>query len=98
MPIAIVRLFFLKPPGVRQQYLQQIAGPSRTINWTTEPLPDQARQVSGVIDVCVSNQHRIYCARIEGRLLPVSFPQFLESLEHSAIDEDAGVARINEVF
>jgi hypothetical protein len=46
----------------------------------------------------VSNENGIQRTRIEWRLLPVAFAQFLQPLKHSAIDQDACFVCDNEVL
>src|SRR6185436_8275359 len=83
MAIAIVSIFFLQTASVRQQDLQQVGSATRAVNWSTKALSDQARQVAGVIDVRVRDQHGVERVRIERRILPVALAQFLQALKHS---------------
>src|ERR1051326_1999762 len=84
--------------GVRQEYFQQIRGAARAVNWTMKTLPDDARQITRVIDVGMSNKNRIERARIEWRILPVAFAQFLETLKHTAVNQHPRSVCLDQVL
>src|SRR5215211_349112 len=96
--VAIVGLFLLETPRIGQEYLQKVCGAARAVNWTMKTMSHQARQITGVVDVCVSDQNSIQRTCIEGRLLPVSFAQFLQTLEESAINEDVRLLSVDQVL
>ena len=58
--VAIVGFFLLQASRVWQQYAQKFGGATGAIDWTMKALLDQARQITGVIDVGVSEQHGVY--------------------------------------
>ena len=48
---------------------------------------DEPRQITGVIDMRVSDDHRIDRSSIERRLLPVPVAQIMTALKQAAIDQ-----------
>ncbi len=63
-----------------------------------ETLSDESRQISSVVYVGVSNQNSVERARIERRILPISFAQFLQALEHSAVDENSPPISFHQIL
>jgi hypothetical protein len=59
LPACVLGLFLLQSSTVRQQHCTQGPGRGRAVDATTEPRPDQTRQVAGMIQVRVSEDHRI---------------------------------------
>ena len=51
-----------------------------------------------VVDVRVCDQNGIERTGIEGRVLPVTFAQFLQALEQTAVDEHSRLAGFNQIF
>jgi hypothetical protein len=70
--IVIVRLLFLQPAGVRQQDLHQIGGPPGRVHGAVEAVAAQPRQVAGVVDVGVGEDHVLDRARVDGQRIPVA--------------------------
>ena len=60
------RFFFLEMGRVRQHDLQQVRGAACAIDGAREAVPDQSRQIPGVIDVRVAQHDRAERARIGG--------------------------------
>jgi len=58
--IAIVGFFFLQTSRIRKQYAEEFSGAARAIDWATETLLHEAREVAGVINMRVRQQHCIY--------------------------------------
>src|SRR2546423_12382064 len=94
--IAIVGLFFLQTSGIRQEDLQQIRSAARTVNWSSKTVLDQARQITRMIDVCVSDENRVQRTGIERRLLPISFPEFFQNLKEPAIHKHSRLFSIEQ--
>jgi hypothetical protein len=59
-------------------------------------LSDEARQIARVVDMRMGNQHCVQSSRIEGRLLPVSFAEFTNPLVEAAVEQDAGLAVLDD--
>ena len=58
--ICVFGVFFLKPPRVGQQYLQQIGRCRGCINPADESIANKPGEVARVVDVSVSQQHPRY--------------------------------------
>ena|SRR5436190_10876577 len=98
MTISIVRVFFLKPTGIRQKNLEQIGRAACAVDWTSEALRDQARKISGMVNVRMRNENRIKRSGIERWCLPIALAEFFQSLEHAAINEHPRTVGFNQVF
>jgi hypothetical protein len=61
-------------------------------------LPHETRQITRVIDVRVSNENRVERARIEWRILPVAFAEFLQSLKEPAVNQHACFIGLDQVL
>ena len=59
---------------------------------------DEARQIAGVIYVCVSDDYRIDRRGVEWWFLPIPIAQVVATLKQSAIDEHPGVLSFNQVL
>jgi hypothetical protein len=51
-----------------------------------------------VVNVSVCNEDRVQRAWLERRFLPVSFSQFLKTLENSAVNEHARVLGLDKIL
>jgi len=80
-------VFFLEVAGIRQQNAAKVNGRGRRIDRPGEALPDEARNVSAVIQVSVRKNDCVDLARRYRTVLPVALAPFLLSLEESAIDQ-----------
>ena len=98
VPIAIVGFLFLQTRCIGQKNLEQISAAARTINWSAKTVLDEPRQIAGVIDVRVRDDHGIHRRRIERRFLPVTLTQFAQALKQSAIDQDLRAIRLNQIL
>jgi hypothetical protein len=93
--ILVVGILFLQTTCVWQKYLQEIRCSARAIDWPMKSLPNQTRQVASVIDVRVRNENCVQRTGIEWRVLPVALAKFLESLEHSAVNQHLGLVGLD---
>ena len=84
--IGVACFFFLQIRRVGQHYAQQIASAGSGVYRTTKALVDNPRQVTGMIDVRVGQDHRAQLRQIDGQRRPVSLAQLFQSLEQAAID------------
>jgi hypothetical protein len=96
--IAIVGFFFLKASGVRQEYAQKFRGAARAIDWTTETLVDEAREITGVIDVRVSQEHCIDRCRRKGGVGPIPIAQDSWTLEETTVDQHSLLLVLNQIL
>src|SRR5882672_4210468 len=89
VPIAIISFFFLEAGRIRKQYAQKFRSAARTIDRTSEPLTDETRQIAGVIDVRVGEQHCIDRAGRKWSFRPIPVSQRSETLKETTIDQHA---------
>ena len=61
-------------------------------------MTDEPRQISGVIDVRVGDDYRVNPGRIERRLCPIAFTQFMSALKQTAIDQHPRAICFEQVF
>ena len=57
---------------------------------------DHQRQVAGVVEVGVGQHDQVQFGRIDRRRIPVAQPQFLQSLEQAAVDQQAETVVLDE--
>jgi hypothetical protein len=88
MLVSKTRFLFLQVCRIRQQHPQEIDSRRRSVHNASESLIYKTRQVTGMVDVGVRENHGVDGTRIDGRFLPVSLPKFLQSLEQSTVDQN----------
>src|SRR5687767_14131653 len=98
VPIAIVGFFFLQTRRVRQKNSREIGSPARAIHWSAKTMTHQTRQVTGVLDMRVRQQHRVKRSSIERRLLPITLSQLTPALKQPGINQHARAIRFDQVF
>jgi hypothetical protein len=98
MLVPISRFLFLEVSGIGQQNAGQIYCSGRRIDGTAEPLSDESRQVTGVVDVRVSQNYGIDRAWIHGRLRPVAETEFLSALKQATVDKDPQTLGLQKEF
>ena len=81
------RVLFLQVRAVREEQGGEVAGALGAQDAPDQALPDEPRQVSGVIDVRMRQHDRVQPAC--GPLRPVPVAQLAPSLEQPGIDQDA---------
>jgi hypothetical protein len=94
--VQVLGILFLQVRRVVQQNFRQVARRGRAVDGTLEPVAHQLRQETAMIDVCVGQHHPLQRRWLEGERRPIPEPQFLQSLEHAAIDEQAIVADLEQ--
>src|ERR1700733_3491926 len=82
-------VFFLEMSRIWQHDRAQIDGWLRGINRPAKALLHETWNPSTMIEVRVSQNDRINCARRNRRVLPVAFAPFFLSLKESAVDKNA---------
>src|SRR6185503_17646067 len=95
--IAIVGFFFLQARGVGQKDLQQVSSAARAKYRPAKTMADEARQIAGVVDVRVGNDHRVDSGCVERRLLPVAIAQIASTLKEPTIDQDARATGFDQI-
>ena len=63
-----------------------------------EPVGDEARQITAMVEVGVGENDRMDLARRDRQRLPVAFAQFLEPLEEPAVDQNTHARGVEEVL
>ena len=84
--------------GIRQQDRTQIKRRLGTVNPSLEPVLDQQRHVTAVIDMGVGKYNRINGIGGYRQRRPVSQAQFLQSLKEPAINQGFAVALFKQIF
>ena len=99
VPVAVrpLGVLLLQVRSVRQHDAQQVRRARRAVDGPAEPLPDEERQVPRVVDVRVTQHHRVEACGIGEPRLPVAQPQRFQPLEQAAVEQDAAVAGDDEV-
>ena len=96
-PLVVVRrLLFLEMAGVGQQDPREIAGPVRRGHPSGEAVLDEPRQVSGVIDVGVSQADGVDPREVDRKRIPVPEAEGLQSLVESAVDQESAPVGLDE--
>ena len=83
--VAPFGLGFLDVRGVHQHYLHQIAGRGGRVDLPAETVFIKQRQLAGVVDVRVSQQHAFDLRGTDGQL---RVDEGVRALLHSAVDKD----------
>ena len=83
------RLFFLNVSAVGQDKPAKVCCRLGAVDPAAEPRPDQRRQVSRMVEMCMCEQHSVDRVRTHGKRFAVAFSQVLEPLEQAAIHENA---------
>ena len=73
---------------VGEHDLQQFLRGGGAEDFPPVPLPEEAGERPGMIDVGVREKNRVYFRGVHRKIGPVSPSQFFLSLEESAVDED----------
>ena len=94
--VGVARVLFLQVARVGQEQAQQVAGGLGRVHGALEALASQPRQVAGVVDVGVGEHHRVQGRGLDRQGGPVALAQGLEALEQAAVDQDAGVAGLDQ--
>ena len=97
-PVRFARILFLKARRVGQHQLAQVGRARRAEDAAVIPVGHEPRQVAGVIEMRVRQNGRREIRGIERQRLPVAQPQFLETLEQAAIDQDFLAAGLEQVL
>ncbi len=92
-----LRFHFLDMGTIKKQYLQQIPGGRRCINCALESLLNHPGKKTGMVDVCMGNQEKIYAVRLVNAHIPVSLFYFGVSLVHPAVHGKSMTVRFQNV-
>src|SRR5581483_7659922 len=82
------RVFFLQMAGIRKQNSAQVYGGRSRVDPSPKTLLNQARNPSAVVEVRMSEDHRVNISGRNRRWLPVSFSPLFRPLEQAAVDQD----------
>ena len=96
--VRLARILLLDLCRIRQHQRAQIFRPGCAEHAPPKASGHQTGQISAVIEVSVSQDHRVNGGRRDWKWLPVALTQLFESLEKPAIDEESMVAEIEQVF
>ena len=92
------RVFLLQVRGVQEDQLGEFRRRLRAVDRRLQAVAHQAREPAAVVEVGVGQQDGVEGRHVEGRPRPVALTQFLESLEHTAVDEQLLAAGVEEVL
>ncbi len=98
LAVGALRVFFLDPRGVSQHDARQVGGRGRAEDPAAKTLPDQPRQVAGVIEVGMRQHDGRDLRRAQGQRLPVALAEILQSLKQPTVDEQPAAADLEQVF
>lgn len=88
MPVCKVRIALQQMSAVPQENLAKRCSRRGAINRPIEAVPHQPGQVSRMVEMGVRDDNGVDGARRDGKVRPVSFPEFAFTLEQSTIDKD----------
>ena len=89
---------FLQTRGIRQHHAEEVPGPARAEHRAAVALAHQARQVAGVVDVGMAQEHGRQRGRIHARRGPVPQAQLLEPLKESAVQKQPPPPVVEQVL
>ncbi|MEX1251699.1 MAG: hypothetical protein WEA77_10955 [Hyphomonas sp.] len=95
-PVCPVCICFLNTSGIRQEYLAEFLRQFRAENRLLEALLHECRQVTGVVQMSMGQDHAIKVSRVNAKRLPVFQAQLLVTLKKSAIDEQLRLPLLNQ--
>jgi hypothetical protein len=98
MPVRVGGVLFLKVGRVREHEPEKVGSSRGTIHRAPEPIPHDQRQMAGVVDVGVTEYDGVDVGRLERRRTPVAFTEFLQPLEHAAVQQDLAAADAHEML
>ena len=96
--VGLARVFFLQPARIGQYKPAEIPRAGRTEHAAAESACDQAWQIPGVIEMRVSQDHRMNGRWGHLELRPVPLAERLQTLEESGIDENARAVVLEKVL
>ncbi len=98
LPIGALRILFLQLRRVCQDDARQIRGRRRAEDASAKALPDQPREVPRMVEMGVREDDGMNVGRAHRQWLPVTLPQFLQSLKQPAVDQDALASDVEQMF
>jgi hypothetical protein len=96
--VGVGRLLFLEIGGVPEENRRQLPRGGRAIDGTLESPMGKEGEVARVVQVRVTQHHRVDGLGVDGGSGPVPEPQLLETLKQPAVQQDAGPVGGDEVF
>jgi len=94
--VGVLGLLLLQVAAVGEDDADELAGRRRAVHGTVEPVEDQPREVTAVVEMGVGQHHGVDGRRVHGEARPVLEPELLEPLEQAAVDEEPAPAVIEE--
>ena len=98
MTVCLTRILLLDMRRVGQHERAQVLRARRAEHTPAEPLRDQPRQIAAVVEMRVGEHDRIDARRIDRERRPVAEAQLLQPLKQATVDEDAMLAKVEEMF
>ena len=98
VPVGVGRVLFLDLGRIGQYQCAQVARARRAIDPPSEPLCHQARQVAGMIEVRMRQDHRMNRRGFNREWAPVALAQGLQPLKETAVNENPLIAGIEQVL
>jgi hypothetical protein len=96
--VGVSGVLFLQPRRIWEQDARQFDRRRRAVDRPVEAVTRESRQIACVVNVRVSQDHRVDRRRVEGERFPVPQPQFLQALEQPAINHRAVSVNFDKVF
>ena len=96
--LRVLRVFFLEVRGIKQQQVAELMSGGVGENRAAKPITNDAREITGVINVRVRENDPVDGGRINWQAVPVFRAQLARTLEKSAINEQAFASRFDQIF
>src|SRR5690348_3963905 len=98
LPVSVGGVFFLQMSGIQQRQGGEVPCGRGGPDLATKPVPDQSREIPGVVKMSVGQDYPMNAARVHRKWVPVAQPQFLAPLKKSAIDHQPLAGGFQQVF
>ncbi len=94
--VGMLGVKLLDAAGIRQQDFAKIARQAGAQDRSPEPVIDEHGQVAAVIEMRVGEDDSVEARGIKRRTVPVAQTKLLVTLEQAAIDEEPGMACLDQ--
>jgi len=97
-PVRVFRILFLEMAAIQQDQFRHIARGCRCENTTPEAVAHQFRQIAGMVEMGVGQDHGVDVGGRHRQRLPVQLAQVFQPLKQAAINQNALVTIGEKVF
>ena len=96
--LRVLRVFFLEVRGIKQQQVAELMRGGVGENRAAKPITNDARQITGVVNVRVREDDPVDGCGIYRQAVPVFRAQLARTLKKSAINEQAFASRFDQIL